>query len=82
MDTFLPGSASLIDMVDKKILCILRDGRHLIGNLRSYDQFANLVLQETIERIYTHPNNYGIKEWGIFIVRGENVALMGEIVDL
>lgn len=43
----------------EKVIVILRDGRKLIGILRSYDQFgtlvkayaANLVLQEAIERI-------------------------------
>lgn len=42
----------------EKLLCILRDGRKLIGYLRSIDQFANLVLQDTIERIYVG-NEYG-----------------------
>ncbi|KAF2425537.1 hypothetical protein EJ08DRAFT_736734 [Tothia fuscella] len=30
----------------------LRDGRKLIGVLRSWDQFANLVLQDTVERVF------------------------------
>ncbi|KAK9719074.1 Sm-like protein LSm1 [Basidiobolus ranarum] len=83
MEGFMPGqlfttSASLIDSVDKKVLVILRDGRKLIGILRSYDQFANLVLQDTIERIYVG-ECYGDIPRGIFIVRGENVVLLGEV---
>ena len=70
----------------EKVIVILRDGRKLIGILRSYDQFgtlvkayaANLVLQEAIERIFVG-NRYGDVPKGTFIVRGENVVLMGEI---
>lgn len=39
---------------------------------------ANLVLQEAIERIFVG-NRYGDVPKGTFIVRGENVVLMGEI---
>jgi U6 snRNA-associated Sm-like protein LSm1 len=87
-------------------MVVLRDGRKLIGTLRSFDQFgknkrellilrllarlyryinpssfilANLVLQDTIERIYVG-NCYGDIPRGIFLIRGENVVLLGEIV--
>lgn len=43
------------------------------------DQFANLLLQDTIERIYVE-KKYGDIPRGIFLVRGENVSLLGEIV--
>ena len=42
---------------------------------------ANLVLQDTIERIYAGKLYADIPR-GIFIVRGENVLLLGEIVRL
>ncbi|CAJ0904073.1 11497_t:CDS:2 [Entrophospora sp. SA101] len=77
MDNFIPGqifttSASLVDSVDRKLLVVLRDGRKLIGVLRSFDQF------DTIERIYVG-DAYGDIPRGIFIIRGENVVLLGEI---
>lgn len=40
---------------------------------------ANLVLQDTVERIYVQ-NLYADINRGIFLVRGENVLLLGEIV--
>lgn len=40
---------------------------------------ANLVLQDTIERIFVDEVYADIKR-GIFLVRGENVLLLGEIV--
>ena len=48
---YLPGAASLCEELDKKILVVLRDGRHLVGVLRSFDQFSNLVLEQTYERV-------------------------------
>ncbi|XP_067879588.1 U6 snRNA-associated Sm-like protein LSm1 [Heterodontus francisci] len=75
---YMPGTASLIEDIDKKHLVLLRDGRTLIGYLRSIDQFANLVLHQTLERIHVG-QNYGDISRGIFIVRGENVVLLGEI---
>lgn len=75
---YLPGTASLIEEIDKKLLVVLRDGRTLIGILRSIDQFANLVLHRTIERIHVG-KKYGDIHRGIFIIRGENVVLLGEV---
>lgn len=75
---YLPGTASLVEEIDKKQLVVLRDGRTLIGFLRSIDQFANLVLQHTIERIHVG-KKYGDIPRGIFVIRGDNVVLLGEI---
>ncbi|KAL8567968.1 SM-like, degradation of cytoplasmic mRNAs and positively regulates transcription initiation [Nucella lapillus] len=75
---YMPGTASLVEEIDKKLLVVLRDGRTLIGYLRSIDQFANLVLHRTIERIHVG-KKYGDIPRGIFIVRGENVVLLGEV---
>ncbi|XP_004855424.1 U6 snRNA-associated Sm-like protein LSm1 isoform X1 [Heterocephalus glaber] len=63
---------------EQKHLVLLRDGRTLIGFLRSIDQFANLVLHQTVERIHVG-KKYGDIPRGIFVVRGENVVLLGEI---
>ena len=54
-------------------MVLLRDGRTLIGTLRSVDQFANLVLQDCIERIHVG-KQFGDIPRGIFVVRGENVV--------
>lgn len=85
-------AAQLLDMTDKKLMVALRDGRKLIGTLRSWDQFANLVLQSTVERIFVPPSSitsasetilrpglFADIPRGVFLVRGENVLLLGEI---
>ncbi|XP_074838167.1 U6 snRNA-associated Sm-like protein LSm1 isoform X1 [Carettochelys insculpta] len=78
-----PGAAasrpsSGFPVAGEKHLVLLRDGRTLIGYLRSIDQFANLVLHQTVERIHVG-KKYGDIPRGIFVVRGENVVLLGEI---
>ncbi|KAG8531105.1 uncharacterized protein KY384_004462 [Bacidia gigantensis] len=71
-------AAQLLDLTDKKLVLVLRDGRKITGILRSWDQFANLVLSESQERIYAR-TVYAVVPRGIFLVRGENVLLLGEI---
>lgn len=88
----------------ERLLVVLRDGRTMIGYLRSVDQFgewsyllchcsvnvcwlagslsaANLLLQDTVERIHVG-KQFGDIPRGIYLVRGENVALCGEIVSV
>ncbi|KAI6195754.1 Like-Sm ribonucleoprotein and Adenylate kinase domain containing protein [Aphelenchoides besseyi] len=77
-DPFLPGAISLLDQLDKRLMVMLRDGKTLIGDLRTIDQFANLVLQNTLERIYVD-KCYGDIPRGMFMIRGENVILAGEL---
>jgi len=59
-------------------MVILRDGKKLIGILRCYDQFVNMTLEKTVERIVVE-DKYGDLDVGLYIVRGENVVLMGEV---
>lgn len=80
----------------EKLLLVLRDGRKILGVLRSWDQFANLVLTDTKERYFvtvppppTSLSTAGAPAQpkklfcdiprGTYLVRGENVLLLGEI---
>nr|POE65920.1 u6 snrna-associated sm-like protein lsm1 [Quercus suber] len=59
-------AAQLLDLTDKKLLVSLRDGRKLIGVLRSWDQFGNIVMQDTVERLFVQ-NLYADIERGLFL---------------
>ena len=78
VNAFLPGTSSLVEQLGAKILVCLRDGKTLIGELQSFDQFGNLVLSRTVERIIVD-KVYADKSVGTYILRGENVVLLGEI---
>ena len=56
------------------------DGRMLVGNLLSCDQVTNLVLAETVERIirpYDDPEKSSEVQQGLYLIRGDNVAIVG-----
>ncbi|KAL7522516.1 hypothetical protein ACHAWX_007212 [Stephanocyclus meneghinianus] len=88
---FLPGSASLVEQLDQRLLVVLRDGRHLVGTLRSFDQFGNMVLDDTSERrilLWKGKNGEESEsticyqtdiQLGLYILRGDVVVLMGEV---
>lgn len=73
----LPGTA-LVEELDKKLLIQLRDGRKILGILRSFDQFANLVVEAAVERIIV-ADQYSDIPLGLQLIRGENVVLLGEL---
>ncbi|PON54293.1 LSM domain/archaea-type [Trema orientale] len=75
-DVFL--STSLASYLDKKLLVLLRDGRKLLGLLRSFDQFANVILEGACERAIVG-DIYCDIPLGLYVIRGENVVLIGEL---
>ncbi|KAK8941605.1 hypothetical protein KSP40_PGU010820 [Platanthera guangdongensis] len=62
----------------EKLLVSLRDGRKLLGILRSFDQFANAVLEGACERVIVG-DLYCDISLGLYVIRGENVVLIGEL---
>jgi len=81
---YLPGSASLVEQLDQRLLIVLRDGRHLVGIFRSFDQFSNMVLEHTSERrVWISPSTqqtfYADVPLGLYVVRGDSMVLMGQM---
>ncbi|KAL3230740.1 Sm-like protein LSm1 [Nakaseomyces bracarensis] len=73
-------TAAIVSSVDRKIFVLLRDGKLLFGVLRTFDQYANLILQDCVERIdIPELKEYAEEERGIFMIRGENVVMLGEV---
>ncbi|KAM7481618.1 hypothetical protein LguiB_006201 [Lonicera macranthoides] len=62
----------------EKLFVLLRDGRKLLGILRSFDQFANAVLEGACERVIIG-DLYCDLLLGLYVIRGENVVLIGEL---
>ena len=55
VDAIPPPGMGLVEELDKLLMIQLRDGRKLIGVMRSFDQFANIVLEGT--RVATIPTS-------------------------
>ncbi|KAL8631565.1 hypothetical protein Q9189_002671 [Teloschistes chrysophthalmus] len=71
---------SLQPYVNKKVLILTADGRTLTGTLLSCDQLTNLVLGQTIERVIRPPDDpepSAEVSHGLYLIRGENVAVCG-----
>ncbi|ETI38026.1 hypothetical protein, variant 2 [Phytophthora nicotianae CJ01A1] len=78
MSGIFPGNSSLIQQLDKQVLMVLRDGRHLVGYLRSFDQYSNIILEDTFER-HVAGGLFCDIELGLNIIRGDNIVLLGEL---
>lgn len=37
------ATISLVEQVDRRVLVVLRDGRKLVGTMRSFDQFGATI---------------------------------------
>ncbi|KAL7716898.1 U6 snRNA-associated Sm-like protein LSm8 [Entamoeba marina] len=62
----------------ERVEVITHDGRILIGDLAGYDQPANLILKNCIERVFSK-QGVTIKHLGVYIVRGDSVVLVGAV---
>ncbi|KAI9827492.1 MAG: hypothetical protein M1832_004842 [Thelocarpon impressellum] len=71
---------SLQPFISKRVLVLTSDGRTLTGDLLSCDQLTNLVLARTTERIIRPPDDPEESrevEHGLYLIRGDNVAVVG-----
>ena len=58
---------------------ITHDGRVLIGKLEGFDRNVNAVLKDCHERIFSADDGVEVIRHGLYIVRGDNIALIGEV---
>uniref|UniRef100_A0A8C9WIS5 U6 snRNA-associated Sm-like protein LSm8 n=1 Tax=Scleropages formosus TaxID=113540 RepID=A0A8C9WIS5_SCLFO len=67
----LPGTVAIVTS----------DGRMIVGTLKGFDQTINLILDESHERVFSSTQGVEQVVLGLYIVRGDNVAVIGEIDD-
>ncbi|KRZ52493.1 N-alpha-acetyltransferase 38, NatC auxiliary subunit, partial [Trichinella nativa] len=72
-------AAALEPFLEKLVSIITGDGRHIVGIMKGFDQTINLVLEDSHERVYSM--NHGVEQvpLGLYVIRGENIAVVGEI---
>jgi small nuclear ribonucleoprotein G len=58
--------------MDKKLAIRLNANRRVSGILRGFDQFMNLVLEDTVEEVSSTERN----ELGMVVIRGNSVILI------
>jgi len=50
----------------------------ILGQLVGHDQVQNLVLSQAKERVYAEDADVEIVDLGLYVVRGDNVCIIGE----
>eukprot|EP00965_Chrysotila_dentata_P234568 6200253-Pleurochrysis_carterae.AAC.4 len=63
----------------ERLLIVLRDGKKILGTMRSFDQYANIVLEHAVERVIVG-KCFSDVPLGLYVIRGENVVLLGQVV--
>jgi len=72
-------AAALETLVNKVISVITSDGRMIIGTLKGFDQTINLILDQSHERVFSTGQGVEQVPLGLYVIRGDNVAVVGEV---
>ncbi|WVQ74500.1 hypothetical protein IAR50_004101 [Cryptococcus sp. DSM 104548] len=71
--------ASVESYVDHTVQVILQDGRIIIGKLKGSDVYTNLILADSVEREYSVDQGVEMVPLGLYVIKGDNVALVAEV---
>jgi len=71
--------ASLNGYVGQRVLLILQDGRCIVGTLAGFDQRSDIVLSNSVERVYSADEPVEEVPLGLYLVKGDMILLVGEI---
>jgi len=74
-------ASALESFLNKTISVLTGDGRNIVGTMRGFDQTINVILDDSHERVYSTANGVEQVPLGLYIIRGDNVAIIGEIDD-
>jgi len=64
---------------DRRVLAILQDGRTIIGTLSGHDVKSNIILSDAVERVYSTDDGVEEVPLGLYLVKGEQIVLIGEV---
>jgi U6 snRNA-associated Sm-like protein LSm8 len=73
-------ASTLSELTNKSITLLTCDGRLITGTLLGYDQLQNLILKHSYEKVYSMDAPMEKVELGLFVVRGDNVAVISEVI--
>lgn len=69
---------ALLFGIAEMICVVTSDGRIILGLLVGHDQVQNLVLSDAVERVYAENVAVDVVDLGLYVVRGDNVAIISE----
>mmetsp|Transcript_24018 Transcript_24018/g.50654 ORF Transcript_24018/g.50654 Transcript_24018/m.50654 type:complete len:103 (+) Transcript_24018:349-657(+) len=74
-------ASTLSEWVNQQITILTCDGRLITGTLAGYDQLQNLILKHSLEKVYSMEAPVERVPLGLFVVRGDNVAVISDCFD-
>lgn len=76
----LPVMASILEpLVEQQISVVTNDGRLFVGVLRGFDQTSNVILSDCQERVFDTEKGVEQVVLGLYVIRGDNIAVLGEV---
>ncbi|XP_026462991.1 U6 snRNA-associated Sm-like protein LSm8 [Ctenocephalides felis] len=72
-------ASGLEQYVNQVVSIITSDGRNFIGTLKGFDQTINIILDESHERVFSTTSGIEQVVLGLHIIRGDNIAVIGQI---
>uniref|UniRef100_A0A8C9QN60 U6 snRNA-associated Sm-like protein LSm8 n=1 Tax=Spermophilus dauricus TaxID=99837 RepID=A0A8C9QN60_SPEDA len=70
---------ALRNSINSTVAVITSDGRMIVGTLKDFDQTINSTLDESQEGVFSSSQGVEQAVLGLDIVRGDHVAVIGEI---
>nr|CUU98765.1 hypothetical transcript [Hymenolepis microstoma] len=65
--------------VGRTVNIITSDGHSIIGTLKGFDNVTNLIVNDSHERVFSPDRGVEKVPLGLSIIRGQNVAVIGEV---
>lgn len=71
--------ALLAEYVNSQVSVITNDGRNIVGTMRGFDQVCNVILEKSVERVFSTTAGVQTVALGMYVVRGDNIAVIGKV---
>jgi U6 snRNA-associated Sm-like protein LSm8 len=72
---------NILIIMSEIVMVVTSDGRIIIGNFVGHDQVQNIILKDAYERIYSEDSDVERVTLGLYLLRGDNLCLVGEFQD-
>ena len=69
----------LTPQIPEQISVICGDGKNIVGKLQGLDKLQNLILVDAHERIFSTTEPVEREPLGLYVIRGDNLAVIGEL---
>lgn len=69
----------LSDLVGHSVTVLTTDGKQYMGVLRGFDQMANVMLEECVERVWAADRPFQDIDCQVMLVRGDIISVIGKV---